>query len=97
MKFAFIAAAALSLALLTGCGGAEVPDELVGSWERCGETYVFTSGGNLRYPGGSLRYEASNNGIMVYDDERGREYELEYTVNADGSMTLNGVSFYRHG
>ena len=76
----------------TACGANFNGHELVGIWEHDGNRIEFTKHGY--FIKGEEKYPFSVNENKITIDEKGAAMTVEYSINANGTMTMNGIIHY---
>lgn len=66
--------------------------ELIGIWEHDGNRIEFTSNGY--FIKGNEKYTFSVNENKITIDENGLAMTVEYTVNTNGTLSMNNLIYY---
>lgn len=66
--------------------------QIVGVWEHDGHYIEFSSDGYLKK--GDQEYPISVNEEKITVDKQGEAVVLEYSINSNGTLTMNGLIYY---
>lgn len=80
------------LFLFTSCSSDITGHRIVGIWEHEGNRIEFTNKGWFKK--GSEKYPFSVNEKSVTIDNNGEAMTVDYSINANGTLTLNGLIYY---
>jgi hypothetical protein len=76
----------------------KLPSSIVGKWEHAGHVYEYKNNGKLLYDGNTLKYEILEDGKIhiIKDKDTGieRSYVFDYSMNSDGTLTVNEVEYF---
>lgn len=78
--------------VFAGCHANLTGHQIVGIWEHDGNRIEFTDKGWFKK--GSEKYSFSVNEKKVTIDNNGEAMELDYSINANGTLNLNGLVYY---
>lgn len=93
IKHIFVAVLILVLILvLPSCHSNLTGHQIVGIWEHEGNRIEFTDKGWFKK--GSEKYSYSVNEKKVTIDNNGEAMELDYSINSNGTLILNGIVYY---
>ena len=89
---AFAAVILTALLLLSSCHTSLTGHQIVGVWEHHGNRIEFTDKG--WFLKGEEKYRFSVTEKQVTLDNDGEAMEMDYSVNSNGTLTLNGLIYY---
>jgi len=75
-----------------GCRSKVLGHEILGVWEHDGNIIEFCTDGYVKK--GSEKYEFSVANGKVTIDQNGEAMILDYVINSNGTMTMNGLIYY---
>ncbi len=78
--------------VFAGCHSNLTGHQIVGIWEHDGNRIEFTDKGWFKK--GSEKYSYSVNEKKVTIDNNGEAMELDYSINSNGTLILNGLVYY---
>ena len=78
--------------VFSGCHSNLTGHQIVGVWEHEDNRIEFTDKGWFKK--GSEKYSYSVNEKKVTIDNNGEAMELDYSINANGTLNLNGLVYY---
>lgn len=77
---------------LTSCNSQLKGHQIVGKWEHDGHFIEFSADGYLKK--GDLKYPISVSEEKIIVDKQGEAISLDYSINANGTLTMNGLIYY---
>ena len=77
---------------LTCCQSNVVGHQIVGVWEHEGEQIEFRTDGYMKNGDKKYKYTVTEKKVTI--DKDGEAVVLEYTINSNGTMTMNGIIYY---
>ena len=81
-----------TIIILTSCHSKTVGHRIVGIWEHAGNRVEFTTSGYMKK--GDIKYPYTVTDKNVTIDDNGEALVVEYTINPNGTMTMNGIIYY---
>ena len=88
----FIILFLLALCLLTSCHSKTVGHRIVGIWEHDGNRVEFTTSGYMKKGDAKYPYTVTDKNVTI--DDNGKALVVEYMINPNGTMTMNGIIYY---
>lgn len=93
IHYTFLVYFVFSVAVTSGCGVTQtIGHRILGKWEHDGNIYEFRSDGKFVY--GSKAYDFSVNAEKVTIDKQGEALTFDYTINNNGTLSMNGIIYY---
>lgn len=80
---------------LCACSANLTGHKIVGIWEHEGNRIEFTDNGYFKK--GKEKYTFSVTDSQVTIDTGGEAMTLDYSINANGTLTMNGIIYYPVG
>lgn len=84
--------ALIPLILLSSCHSNVTGHQIVGVWEHHGNRIEFTDKGYFKK--GKEQYPFTVNEKKVTIDNHGEAMVLDYSINSNGTLTMNGLIYY---
>lgn len=78
--------------LLSSCHSKTVGHRIVGVWEHAGNRIEFSDNGY--YKKGDMKYPYTVTEKKITIDKNGEALVVEYTINPNGTLTMNGLIYY---
>lgn len=82
----------LCTVLLLGCHSNLVGHQIVGVWEHDGNRIEFGTDGYLKKGDQKYAYTVTEEKVTI--DNNGEATVVEYSINSNGTMTMNGMIYY---
>lgn len=82
----------LCIFVLCGCHSKTTGHRIVGVWEHAGNRIEFSDDGF--YKKGDKKYPFTVTENKVTIDKNGEALVVEYTINSNGTLTMNGMIYY---
>ncbi len=80
------------LLIFSGCHSKVMGHEILGRWEHNGSIIEFRNDGY--FIKGDEKYEFAVTNDKVTIDENGNATILDYAMNSNGTLTMNGLIYY---
>ena len=80
------------LFVLSSCNSELKGHQIVGKWEHNGHFIEFSADGYLKK--GDRKYSISVNEEKIIVDNQGEAISLDYSINSNGTLTMNGLIYY---
>ena len=78
--------------VITACSTNLTGHRIVGIWEHDGNRIEFTADGHFKK--GKEKYTFSVTEEKVVIDNNGEALSLDYSINSNGTLTMNGIIYY---
>ena len=82
----------LCIMFLISCSAPLKGHEIVGVWEHAGSKVEFTDKG--KFIKGKEKYDFSLSENKITIDNNGEAMVIEYSLNSNGTLTMNGLIYY---
>ncbi|MBE6718092.1 MAG: hypothetical protein E7574_02395 [Ruminococcaceae bacterium] len=77
---------------LSSCASKVAGHQIVGVWEHEGNVIEFCTDGTFKK--GKEKYKFSVTEDKVTIDNKGEAMVIEYAINSNGTLTMNGLIYY---
>lgn len=92
IKNKFILVILACILLLSSCHSKITGHRILGIWEHENNRIEFTENGYMKK--GDKKYKFTVTDKKVTLDKNGKAVVLDYTINSNGTLTLNGLIYY---
>ncbi len=91
-SFLIIPLVVMLLFSISSCNSKITGHQIVGKWEHDGHIFEFGSDGYVKNENNKYPFSVTNEKITI--DKNGEALVLDYTINTNGTLTMNGLIYY---